>query len=684
MVESAPTHTDLESRLAALDAALEALRLGKEETVIVGRLLTAIIGQQDRERTLRRREERLQLIVDRIPALITCIDSELKYHFVGGQLSHWLGRSNEELVGTPLAKTLDANTFHKVRKQIELVLGGQAVTFERWIDLPEIGPRYVHGTLLPHIEEQQRVTGVVAAIVDLTDRKRAEDSLQEITDRYQAILGSLHHSGIVVYDRAGVVQAFWGCPELDARYHRSAPDIVGHSLAEILFSPSEAAARIDEIRRVFDTGQSDRSVHTVTMPEGVFWHDTTLSPLRDANGQIHGVVAFLRDVTALKQMEQQTRLMASGMVMLQEGVFITEGGTTWSDSTIVFSNPAMTTIIGHEAAELCGMTPSRLLGARTDRAEMGRLEQSVRAGAPYAGENTFYCHDGVAMELALTVSPVVDRAGSVTHFVSTCRDMTAQRRHEAEQAQLRAQLVHMKRVSSMGEMATCLAHELSQPLGVITTYAGMSNKTLREGATVTGDLRNALEVIDKQAQHAGQIVHQMRRFLKRHAPKRKRADISQLVGDVLEIVGPLAKRDQIAISFEPRPGLPAVHIDPIQIQQVVLNLVRNALDAISDAAARDRRVVVRVDTTGEEMIVTVADTGPGMNQQQVKDAFKPYHTTKRDGLGMGLNISETILRAHGGHVSASRNDWGGMTFQMALPVESSGIDSSIRVDNRTS
>ena len=236
-----------------------------------------------------------------------------------------------------------------------------------------------------------------------------------------------------------------------------------------------------------------------------------------------------------------------------------------------------------------------------------------------------------------------------------------------------AHLAHVLRVSTMGEMAAALAHELNQPLGAIVNFANGIGVRLREGGLEPDDLREAVTRIAAEGLRAGEIIRRSRDFVRQSVANREPADVNGVVHDAAQLIGPDARRIDVSIELVLGPGLPLVEMDRIQVEQVILNLLRNGLDAMSEPAPGRHELVIQTRNGSEETVeVSVRDTGVGMSPATRERIFDPFFTTKSGGLGMGLSISRSIIEAHGGRLWAIGNPDRGMTFCFTLPLKHRG------------
>jgi two-component system sensor kinase FixL len=253
-------------------------------------------------------------------------------------------------------------------------------------------------------------------------------------------------------------------------------------------------------------------------------------------------------------------------------------------------------------------------------------------------------------------------------FSGFIRDLTERQHTEARLQELQAELVHMSRLTAMGEMASALAHELNQPLSAIANYMNGSRRLLEESSDERGTiLRDAVDKAAEQALRAGQIIRRLRDFVARGESERRVEDVKKLVEEAsaLALVG--AKDKGVRVRFQFDPTIDFVLADKVQIQQVLLNLMRNAIEAMEETEKRE--LVVSTTSAQDNMVeINVADTGAGIAPEISAQLFQPFVTTKRQGMGVGLSISRTIIEAHGGSIAPRPNPGGGTVFCFTLPA----------------
>jgi two-component system sensor kinase FixL len=268
------------------------------------------------------------------------------------------------------------------------------------------------------------------------------------------------------------------------------------------------------------------------------------------------------------------------------------------------------------------------------------------------------------MELSVGEVQVVDHR----FFTGFVRDLTERQATEARMQELQSELVHVSRLTAMGEMASALAHELNQPLSAIANYLRGSKRLLDKGDPA--DLPRLSEALGKaadQALRAGDVIHRLRDFVGRGETERRIESVSKLIEEAsaLALVGVKELGVRTTMQFDPMADL--VLADRVQIQQVIINLLRNAIDAMRGVARAELKVRVSLQPNGFTLI-SVSDSGSGMSDEVKERLFEPFMTTKKEGMGVGLSICRTIVEAHGGSIWADDNDGPGATFCFTLPL----------------
>ncbi len=274
--------------------------------------------------------------------------------------------------------------------------------------------------------------------------------------------------------------------------------------------------------------------------------------------------------------------------------------------------------------------------------------------------------DGSEFPIHLSISEILNQ--SEKKYVGLIRDLSLQRAAEKEMREQREQLAHVDRLNTLGEMATGIAHEINQPLTAISMYAQSGIKLIEQGLTKPHRLRDALEKLTIQAHRAGTVIERVQQLSRQHESQNEEVDCNALIREVHKLAEVEAHIRDIVIRLKLSHLLPTVVCDPVQIQQVVLNLLRNGMEAMKSTACNNgNRIVLQTSRTGIGVKVSIIDSGSGISEDIADQVYLPFLSTKETGMGMGLSISRSIIKAHGGQLEFSNNANSGVTFYFTLP-----------------
>jgi PAS domain S-box-containing protein len=366
-----------------------------------------------------------------------------------------------------------------------------------------------------------------------------------------------------------------------------------------------------------------------------------------------------RAYQALRESEELHRATLSN---ISDAVFLTD-----DEGLFTFICPNVDLIFGYVPDEVQAMARiSRLLGENlfdraqlTTNGEIRNIEREITAKS------------GARRTVLVHLKAVAIQGGTVLY---SCRDITELKHAEEELRATRLDLTHASRLALVGELMASIAHEINQPLTSIVSNAGAGLRWMDSGAPpdAGAELRDILSDIRDEGRLAAAVVERLRALAGKRQPERRALDVNEVAGDILRLVGGDARRRHVTLSTEFVPALPAVDGDRVSLQQVVLNLVLNAMDALDEEATDERRVVVRTRPLNAAVEVAVSDTGHGIPADRLPKLFDAFFTTKAEGLGLGLAIARSIVEAHGGRIWAEDHGGRGATFRLTLPAVASG------------
>jgi len=430
-----------------------------------------------------------------------------------------------------------------------------------------------------------------------------------------------------------------------------------------------------------------------------FWSPLN-SPVLDEAGKLKWIIHRVEDVTELvrarsedahlRELREQHRIVSELRAVnreladkmdenakLQRDRFLLASIVESSDDAIIAKtldgivlswNAAAEKMLGYTAHEVIGR-PVAILFPPDLLEEEDKILKRLRAGQHiHEYETRRRRKDGTDIDVAVTVSPVYDVAGRILGGAKILRDIGERKRTQERLQDLQSELIHLSRWNTMGMMASTLAHELNQPLAAIANYTSAVRRMAEDkGNTVAVDV---LDKILKQRSRASQIVERLRNQVAGGESQRQPEAVEEVVQEAIELVSPITARARVRTVFEAVRPLPRAVIDRIQIQQVLTNLMRNAVEAMEGSKVRRLQVGIARTEDSKFIRIDVADTGAGLSESVTARLFQPFVTTKSTGMGLGLSICRDIVETHGGKLWAQPNDLSGTTFSFTLPVES--------------
>lgn len=401
--------------------------------------------------------------------------------------------------------------------------------------------------------------------------------------------------------------------------------------------------------------------------------------LRNPLGVALRIIFTLIDITerkraerSLRESEKLYRLLADNSTDLI--VQIDEEGR------IRYVSPAINTLLGYAPDEVVGRDCYDFVHP----SELPQLKELMEAGTrrPLLLRGRVRKKDGEYVWLESAIRTLVDpSAPDSQEILCVCRDCTEQMRAAGVIRVQQAELAHFSRLTSIGEMASGIAHELNQPLAAIAHYADACLETIRCRGASAEELLTWTRQIADQAQRAGDMIRRIRGFVQKSPTEPRDVDTHHLLREVLELIEPDSRLHDIQVRLDEQAPLPMIRVDKVQIQQVLVNLLRNAFEAVDDCHAENRTVIVQATCPEpHEVLIAVSDGGDGISEDQLARIFEPFFSTKPDGTGLGLTISRSLVEAHGGRLWGVVNADQGMTFSFTVPVAGPGAHDEPQAD----
>jgi PAS domain S-box-containing protein len=529
-------------------------------------------------------------------------------------------------------------------------------------------------TVLSYSLSEHRISPEIAlsnrllslTVIGVTAFLAVQSQSREMVLREQAGLLDLTHDTVFVRDMNDVV-TYWnrGAEELYEWKRGEAVGKITHQLLQTIFPmPLE-----DIMAELLRTGRWEGElVHTKKDGTRAIVA-SRWSVQRDIRGHPVGILETNNDVTERNQAEDALRrsdaYLAGAQKLSLTGSFgwkVSSGELFWSDETF--------RIFGYDRTAKPSL---ELVIQRTHPTDTARVRQLIdrasRDKRDWKLEHQLLMPDGSVKSVNVVARAVRDESGGV-EFLGSIMDVSAAKQAEQELRQAHAELAHVTRVTTLGELTASIAHEVNQPIAAVASNAAAGLRWLEAKPPNLDEVRATLGYIVQDAQRAGDVMHRIRALAKKAPLSMARFDVNEAVLDVIALTRNELMRHGVSLQSQLATGLPLIEGDRIQLQQVILNLILNAVEAMSgiDNGAREVRI-----STGKEasdaVLVTVRDFGPGLDPQSVDSLFKAFYTTKPGGLGMGLAICRSIIQSHGGRLWATANEPRGAVFQFTLPLE---------------
>jgi two-component system sensor kinase FixL len=505
----------------------------------------------------------------------------------------------------------------------------------------------------------------------IEERAVGETELRESEERFR-----------IVADAAPVLIWMSGVDKLCTFFNRAWLKFTGHRLEQEMGNGWAKGVHPDDLQRclkiyteAFDARQRFVMQYRLRRHDGEYrWVSDNGVPHYDAQRNFAGYIGSCLDITellrkeeALREFEERVRLAAEAAHL---GVWELDTATNdvWMsdsaralfqfDSQMPLNDAALQNRVHPEDRALRDSTIKRAIGTR------GEYEIEYRLLLP----------DGNLRWIHGRGRCVTRESGKGTRLIGVSIDITPQKLAETEALQQREELGHLSRVAVMGELAASIAHELNQPLSGIISNASAGQRFIDRGDVDLGELRDLLADIVTDGRRAGDVIRSVQSMVKKGAPVRQRVNLNDLVMNVVRMVSPDAVLHSCEMETLLEPNLPAIEADPIQLQQVLINLVINALDAMRDTPLGRRKIVIATERNADGAIrMSVRDYGVGISEEARERLFDHFFTTKAKGLGMGLGIVRSIVESHGGTVATENVDGEGARFCFTLPTSGAAL-----------
>jgi PAS domain S-box-containing protein len=506
--------------------------------------------------------------------------------------------------------------------------------------------------------------------IEITEHRRSEEALRKSEERWQAVFAN-SAVGIALADLDGRFTASNAAFQKMLGY--SEAELRGFSFLDITHQDNRDAswkgskALLEGQQPFFEMEQRYRRKNG-----DLIWARAHVSLIPGTESIPRFLMAIVEDITERKRAEEELRRSEA---YLTEGQRLTHTGS-WAWNVAARENVYWS----QEHYRIFGFDPekdtSSYQGAlqRIAPDDLSGFEETVATAVQekkdFEKDFRVVLPDGSMRYLHSIGHPVINQSGELVEFIGTCMDLTDRKRTEEELQQSQAELAHVTRLTTLGELTASIAHEVNQPLTAVVLNANACLRWLGGKAPNLKESHLALQRIIREAERASEVIGRIRALAKKTPPRKERTDINDVLLEVIALARGELRRHGVTLHTQLADGLPLVVADRVQLQQVILNLIINSIEAMNSLSEGRRELLIRSANHEEGgVLVAVRDSGAGLDSKGLDQLFNAFYTTKPGGMGMGLAISRSIIEAHGGRLWATANTPRGASFQFTLPID---------------
>jgi PAS domain S-box-containing protein len=616
-------------------------------------------------------DQELRLLVEAIPTLVWRAAPDGNFEYVNKRMLEYLGAPLGEVIGwgwmnevhpddvafkvKTWLKALESESPHDVVCRIRGADGRY-----RWFEVRGEPLRASDGTVLSWY----------GVLIDIDDRRKAEDALREseyklrqITETQPGLLWSNGPDGEPTHINQRMLD-----------YSGMRFEDFKHRGWEAFVHPADYPETAKAFYHAIQTGTSYEGVMRLRRADGEFrWHHARCEPLRDRQGRIIQWYGLSVDIEERQQAEDQLR--RSEAYLAEAQCLSHTGSAAFNDTTILYWSDETYRILGFDPRD--GLPSYEAAAQRTHPDDQERVREQARRAVQqkrdFSLEYRILLPTGSIKHIEMNAHPKFSEGGELVEVVTTLIDVTERKRAQEEHERLRqleSDLAHMNRLSMMGELAASLAHEITQPIAAARNNARAALNFLVKQPPDLRELSEALGCVVGDADRAGNIIDRIRDHIKKAPPRKHRFDLNEAINEVIVLARSAIAQNGVSAQTRLTEGLAPVGGDRVQLQQVILNLVLNAVEAMSAVDEGVRELLISTEQSQTNgVLVAVRDSGPGLAPDALQHLFEAFHTTKPSGLGLGLSICRSIVEANGGRLWASANALQGAIFQFTLPAE---------------
>jgi PAS domain S-box-containing protein len=610
-------------------------------------------------------------ILSNVPASIFWKDRNSVYLGVNDRFARDTGLpSPQELVGKTdydLAWTKEQADFYRECDRKVMDAGEPMLDIEESQQQADGSKVEILTNKVPLRDAAGQVTGMLGIYMDITKRKQAETTLRKSEARLQTLFDSAAEFIFVIDPEGGILNANRYVYE---RSGYRADEVIGRNIRRFFTEESQNICDCS-FPRLREQGYNRADVEFVCKDGHVIQMEGSGTAVADENGDFTTFLIIQRDVTERKR--------AADALANSEARFRAIFNSTYQfiglldpDGTLLQVNQTALDFAGLGKEDVVGRPFWDTYWWRYSTEVQNRLKAAIRDAAQ--GKSAHYEEDVLARgntirTIDFSLTPVTNQHGETVLIIPEGRDISDKKRAEEEIQRHQQEMAHVIRLSTMGEMASGMAHELNQPLAALVGYCGAALSLVKSLPAPPRQLSDILERASGQAHRAGRIIRQLREFVSKESGHNQPLDLDQVIEDLDVFLSSELKSENVQLEHDLDGQGRKVMANKMQIEQVLINLIRNGVEAIQSIRTKGGKVTLKTQLLDDDSIeVTVTDNGPGINADMIGRMFNPFQTSKESGMGMGLSISRSIIEAHGGRIWADEQHHNGALFGFSLPV----------------
>jgi PAS domain S-box-containing protein len=624
--------------------------------------LGAVIEERATGDTERRESEsRFRILADAAPVLIWMAGVDKLCTFFNRPWLKFTGRSLEQELGNGWAEGVHADDLQKCLKiYTEAFEARKPFVMQYRLRRYDGEYRWISDQGVARYDPNGNFSGYIGSCVDITDLISKDEALREFEERVVLAAEATHHG---VWELDTATNELWMSDKARALFQIDPDARLDEAIVQSRVHPDDRALRESAIKRAIETDGEYTLEYRLLLPDGTLrWISGRGRCVTGKHGKGKRLIGVSVDITPQKEAQDLFRLAAEGSHL---GVWHWEEVAktlTWDGAT--------REMFGVSAdAEITIDTFYRALHPDDAERVKQTWRQALELRLPYQIEFRTQRTDGTIRWVDARGRGYYDDAGKPLSMTGVLFDITDRKEAELQAQQNRDELSHLSRVAAMGELAASIAHELNQPLSGITSNAAAGQRFINQGKVDLCELHDLLGDIVSDGRRAGDVIRGIQGMMKKDVSAHRQINLNDVVISVVRMVKPSAMLHSCELGTFLDPDLPTVEADPVQMQQVLLNLIINAFDAMRDTPLSRRKVVIVTERDADGITrLSVRDYGVGISEQTRERLFEQFFTTKAKGLGLGLSIVRSIVESHGGTIAAENADGGGARFQFTLPA----------------